>query len=141
MKRPDVFLLIVMIALMLLSCSSLPLPSSPYQSLLVIPTKIDSTFRGGEYKIVSVQMSLQERETGKKTLIMFSPGASYKAIPVERGKYSLNNLIVSRQRTSGNPDREQDAHPWFTIDFFVEKNVAKKVVKKILVCFLEFRYN
>ena len=78
-------------------------------------------------------MSLQERETGKKTLIMFSPGASYKAIPVERGKYSLNNLIISRQRTSGNPDREQDAHPWFTIDFFVEKNVVELNARMIEV--------
>ena len=133
MKKPVLSLLIVMIPLVFMSCSSLPLPSSPYQSLFVISTNIDSNFREGEYKIVSVQLSLQSEDTGKKTIIMFFPGASYKAIPVERGRYSLNNLIVTMQRTSGNPDRRQDAHPWFAIDFFVEKNVVQLNARGITV--------
>jgi len=110
-----------------IGCSSLPLPSSPKQSLFILPLNLEKNFAGRDgwpFQLVTMQLTLTHEESGKKTPVVLTPELEYKAFVLEPGRYFLENMVTN-MRSTEHPDQTwQDNHTWFSMYFYVEKNTV-----------------
>ncbi len=126
--KKTVLLLLPALLTLLGSCSSLPLPGSHSESLLIIPVKIDSNLGGEGGKRRSVTMAYLELvnlETGKKKKLSMAPrGDDYFSATVEPGRYQLDNeLILTISQTPGN-DTWQNREPLFSRPMLIEESIV-----------------
>ena len=105
--KKTILLLISVSILIISSCSTLPLPGTPSESLLVIPVKIDRDLGNRDGKRVSITMAsleLSNIETGKKKKMTLIPGDdTFFTIQLEPGRYQLDKkLILTISETPGS---------------------------------------
>ena len=105
--KKTVLLLMSALIFLLNSCSSLPLPGTHSESLLIIPVKIDSDLGSESGKKRSVSMAYLElinMDTGKKRKLSIVPRSDdYFSATVEPGRYQLGNeLTLNISQTPGN---------------------------------------
>lgn len=105
--KKTVLLLISALTFLMGSCSSLPLPGSYDESLLVIPIKIDKNLGShqGKRRILTMAyLEIRNIETGKKKKLTLIPGKDdFFSAVVSPGRYRIEEeLVIAVSQTPGS---------------------------------------
>jgi len=95
--KPKLTHICVLLSILILgACKSLPLPGTPTESLFVLSGSVDKTFRSreGENRTIErVVLTIENVDTGKKKLVTYYPKKSFVALPLEPGRYRIQNEV------------------------------------------------
>ncbi len=125
MKKTGVHVLIISFLIFLSSCSTLPLPGSPTESLFILAGSVDRFLidkKSEDYQLVSVEMILRNIDTDETYDLTFLPDDDYITIPVEPGRYRIDNkLTIHFKRGKGTWSDERKV---VAANYLIEKNVV-----------------
>lgn len=129
---------ITSLLLLFFSCSSLPLPGTPTESLFVLCGELEKDLGtnqdGYGNTLESLRLTIVNLDTGKEKDMVFYPSKSYVSTTLEPGKYSLNNkvsLTIRAKRGNWSETRNEyiQVRP-----FLIEKNTifVSPIIVKVM---------
>ncbi len=86
----------IVAALLLGSCSSLPLPDTPEKSLLVIASSISTASHATNAATREVALRIRRISDGKEITLPLSMLKSYTTLALDPGSYAFSLLIATR---------------------------------------------
>jgi hypothetical protein len=90
--------LLVIVAFGLVSCSSLPLPDTPEQSLLLIPCGIHlEGMRDKQARTIALDLVIRRVKDGREITVHFDSGKNYAVVALDPGGYEFTKLLVRRE--------------------------------------------
>ena len=105
MKTFVQFFFLLILFTLLASCTSLPLPGSPTESLFVLSGDVDRFLidsKSEKYQLVSIEMVLRNIETKEAYDLTYHPSDDFVALAVEPGKFSFDKqIVINFKRGSG----------------------------------------
>lgn len=116
--------LLLLLSILLFSCSSLPLPHSSTESLFVLPYRIDKTYQNGQKVIKSVTLHLTYYEISEanETLVELLPGDSYTTIALNPGAIMITRVEV---QLAGVEKIESAFEHEFSYAFFIGESTVQ----------------
>lgn len=95
MKR---FFLLIVAAVSIIGCSSLPFPHTPTESLLLAACEIEAEIQNGEEKIVEVVLNLSPEGDDNVDYSMKLPvNGGFAVMKLEPGTYTLDSAEITRR--------------------------------------------
>lgn len=93
-----------------LSCTTLPLPDSFNESLLILPYKVETRFGDGENEITSVRLVITSETSAEEFAVSLRPGTSFTAVALNPGPYVVSAILVGLRRVEKPGEKWEDRH-------------------------------
>ena len=126
MRIIQTVILATALVLLSASCSSVPLPGSPTESLFILTGDVDRHLidrQSEPYQVSQIQMTLVNRETGFEKEFFYYPGNDFIAIPLEPGRYNMHYRLKIGFKHPGGGEWE-DEKTINSATYLIEKNVV-----------------
>lgn len=115
---------IIILLFLFSSCSSIPLPGTPTESLFILSGDLEhdlgTNSNGHGHTLQSVRLKVVNQETEKVTDLLFYPNKNFVAVTLEPGKYEFESRVVVTVRYKGgrdsNPRNEYIARSPFLVE-------------------------
>ena len=126
--KMSAFLGITALLILFTSCSSLPLPGSPTESLFILCGDLErdlgTNVEGHGHTTENIRVSVVNLETGKEKDMVFYPSKNYISTTLEPGRYAMNNKVTISVRYKGSShinDRTEYIQP---TPFLIEESTV-----------------
>jgi hypothetical protein len=120
--------LLVIVAFGLVSCSSLPLPDTPEQSLLLIPCETHlEGMRDQQARTISLVLVIRRVNDGQEIAVHLDRGKNYAVVALDPGGYEFTKLLVQREWISGGRSTNSwtETRNTSRISFFIAEKIVR----------------
>lgn len=122
---------LLVMAVILLSCQTVPLPNSPTESLFILPSRVVPTLNNGDTRVIGASVTIRNDKSLKEMKVQLPSGDSFAMVPLEPGAYSITGIRITLQNVGGR-NSWSDTHDFYG-SLFIEKRVVRYYERKIYV--------
>jgi hypothetical protein len=126
--KMSVIFSITSLLFLFISCSSLPLPGSPTESLFILCGDLDRdlgvNITGDGHTLENVKISVMNLETEKKDELIFYPSKKFVSTTLEPGKYKIESKIIVTVRYKGGDSSQSHNEFIATSPFLIEDSTV-----------------